>query len=137
MPIGLDSIRNPLREPPTANHFMTTLEPLEHRSKPRYRRLLPVRVGNLELVTSNVSLSGMQLVCPLMRFKGIEADVRSGQLSAQITLPSGTPVEATLPVRYFSQYKAEMLVGVELTVSDPDMQAKWAAYIDDLAADRL
>jgi hypothetical protein len=72
-----------------------------------------------------------------MRFKGIEADVRRGELSAQITLPQGAPLDATLPVRYFSQYKAEMLVGVELTLSDPDMQAKWAAYIDDLAADRL
>ncbi len=116
---------------------MTPLEPLEHRSKPRYRRLLPVRIGSLELVTANVSLEGMQVVCPLMRFKGIEADVRRGELGAQITLPRGEPFGATLQVRYFSQYKAEILVGVELTLSDPNAQAQWAAYIDDLSADRL
>jgi len=30
-----------------------------------------------------------------------------------------------------------MLIGVELNMSDPNAQAKWAAYTDGLAADRL
>ena len=118
---------------PAADIFMTPLEPIEHRSEPRYRRLLLVRIGNLELMTANVSLHGMQIVCPIMRFKGIEADVRRRQLSAQITLPRGAPLGATLPVQYFSQYGDEVLVGVKLTLTDPNAQAQWAAYIDDLS----
>ena len=105
----------------------------EHRSEPRYRHLLPVRSGSVELVTSNVSSHGMQLVCPLMRFKSIEADVRRGELGAQIILPRGEPLAATLQVRYYSQYKSDMLVGVRLTMTDPDAQATWAAYIDGLS----
>lgn len=112
---------------------MIPLKPIEHRSEPRYRRLLLVRISNLELMTANVSLHGMQIVCPIMRFVGIEADVRRGQLSAQITLPRGAPIGATLSVRYCSEYGDEVLVGAKLTLTDPNAQAQWAAYIDDLS----
>jgi hypothetical protein len=112
---------------------MTPLDPAEHRSEPRYRHLLPVRIGDLELATANVSLHGMQVVCPVMRFKRIEADVRSGQLGAQVTLPRGEPFGAALSVRYCSPYRDEMLIGVRLAVTDPGAQALWAAYIHDLS----
>ena len=115
---------------------MTPLEPHEHRREPRYRRLLSVRIGSPELTTANVSLHGMQIVWPLMRFKSIEADVRRGQLSAQVTLPRGAPIDATLSVRYFSQYGDEMLVGVRSTLTDPDAEAQWTAYIGGLAGGR-
>ena len=111
---------------------MTPLEPIEHRREPRYRRLLPIRIGNLELMTANVSLHGMQIVCPIMRFMGIETDVRRGQLSAQVTLPRGAPLGATLSVCYFSQHGDEVLVGVKLALDDPNAQAQWVAYIDEL-----
>ena len=112
---------------------MTHLEPNEHRSEPRYRRLLQVRIGNLELRTANVSLHGMQIVCPIMRFKSIEADVQRGQLGAQITLPRGEAIGATLSVRYFSQYGDEILIGIRLILTDPNAQAQWAAYIGDMS----
>lgn len=112
---------------------MMSLELIEHRSTPRYRRLLLVRVGSLELMTANVSLHGMQLVCPIMRFKAIKADVRRGQLSGQISLPGGEAFGAKLAVRYCSQCGDECLIGVNLTLTDPKAQAQWAAYIDELS----
>ena len=112
---------------------MTPLEPVEHRREPRYRRLLPVQIGNLELMTANVSLRGMQIVCPIMSFIGIEADVRRGQFSAQVTLPRGAPLGAALSVRYCSQHGDEVLVGVQLALNDLNAQAQWADYIDELS----
>jgi len=87
----------------------------------------------LELVTANVSLHGMQIVCPIMRFGHIKADVRRGQLGAQVTLPQGTPIGATLSVRYCSQYGDDVLIGASVTLADPNTQAQWAAYIGGLA----
>ncbi|MBI3044646.1 MAG: PilZ domain-containing protein [Betaproteobacteria bacterium] len=116
---------------------MTPLELTEHadhRGERRYRHLLPVRIGSLELVTANVSLHGMQIVCPIMRFNRIKADARSGQLSAQVDLPRGAPFDATLSVRYCSQYGDEVLIGVRLALADPNAQAQWAAYIDGLSS---
>lgn len=116
---------------------MTTLELTEHsehRSEPRYRHLLPVRIGNLEMTTANVSLHGMQVVCPVMRFKRIKEDVRSGQLGAQVTLPRGAPIDVTLSVRYCSRYGDEVLIGARMALTDPGAQAQWAAYIGALSS---
>jgi hypothetical protein len=112
---------------------MSPLESTEHRSEARYRRLLRVRVGSLELTTANVSLHGLQLGCPIMRFERIKANVLRGELAAEVGLPSGAPVAATLAVRYCSQAGDEILVGTHLTVAAPDMQARWAAYVDELS----
>ena len=112
---------------------MTPLESTEQRNEPRSPRLLPVRIGRLELTTANVSLHGMQIVCPIMRFERIKADVRGGELAAEVSLPNGAPVAATLSVRYCSQCGDEILIGAQLTVAAPDMQARWAAYIGDLS----
>jgi hypothetical protein len=108
-------------------------EHAEHRQEPRYRHLLPVRVRNLELTTANISLHGMQLVCPLMPFRRIKADVESGQLGAQVILPRGAPLDAALSVRYWSQHGDEMLIGVRVAIADAGAQTQWAAYIDDLS----
>lgn len=115
---------------------MTTSKTIEHRSEPRFRRHLVVRIGSLELSTANVSLHGMQVVCPILRFKSIEVDVRRGQLSAQVTLPRGELIGATLSVRYCSQYGDDVLVGVRSTVTDPDALAQWTAYIEGLSGGR-
>ena len=112
---------------------MTPLESTEQRNEPRYQRLLPVRVGPLELTTANVSLLGLQVVCPIMRFERIKADVRRGELAADVSLPGGATVAAMLSVRYCSQCGDELLIGAQLTFAVPDMQARWAAYIGELS----
>jgi hypothetical protein len=106
---------------------------VEHRSEPRYRDLLRVRIGTVGVTTANVSLHGMQLVCPLMRFDAVKADVQGGELRAQVALPQGDPVNATLSVRYWSQHGDEVLIGVRMTVADAEAQARWAAYIGKLS----
>lgn len=126
---------NHKKRPTTADNFMTSLELTEHsehRNEPRYRHLLPVRIGSLEMTTANVSLHGLQIVCPVMRFKRIEKDVRSGQLGAQVILPRGAPFDATLSVRYCSRYGDEVLIGARMAVTDTGAQAQWAAYIGDV-----
>jgi len=112
---------------------MTPLESNEQRNEQRYRRLLPVRVGYLELTTANVSQRGLQVVCPIMRFERIKAAVRRGELAAEVSLPTGAPIAATLTVRYCSQSGDEILIGTQLTVADAETQARWDAYIEELS----
>jgi hypothetical protein len=114
--------------------LMTPVESTEQRNEPRYQRLLPVRIGRLELTTANVSLHGLQIVCPIMRFERIKADVRRGELAAEVSLPGGATIAAPLSVRYCSQCGDEILIGAQLTLAAPDMQALWAAYIGDLSS---
>ena len=106
---------------------------IEHRSETRFRHLVPVHVGSLELATANVSLHGMQLVCPLRPFNRIKSDVERGQFAAKIAPAQGEPFEAALEVRYVSPHRDEMLIGVKMTVADAAAQARWAAYIAELS----
>ena len=112
---------------------MTSRKTIEHRTEPRFRRHLHVRIGSLELATANVSLHGMQIVCPIMRYKSIEPDVKRGQLSAQITLPRDAVVGATLSVRYHSRYGDEVLIGTRIDSTEPDAHAQWTGYILELS----
>src|SRR5689334_16247256 len=106
---------------------------IEHRSEVRYRHLVPVHVGSLELATANVSLHGMQLVCPLRPFNRIKPAVERGQIAARIELAQGEPFEVALEVRYVSPHRDEMLIGVKMTVADAAAQARWSAYIAELS----
>ena len=106
---------------------------IEHRSETRFRHLVPVHVGSLELATANVSLHGMQLVCPLRPFNRIKPDVERGQFAAKVAPAQGEPFEVTLEVRYVSPHRDEMLIGVKMTVADPAAQAQWVAYIAELS----
>lgn len=106
---------------------------IEHRVEVRYRHLLPVHVGALELATANVSLHGMQLVCPVRPFSRIKADVERGQFAATLALPQGEPIEAALSVRYVSPYRDEMLIGVRMAIADAAAEARWFAYIGELS----
>lgn len=106
---------------------------IEHRSEARYRYLLSVHVGGLELVTANVSLHGMQLVCPVRPYSRIKPDIERGQFPGRIALLQGEPFEAALAVRYVSPHRDEMLIGVRMTVADAAAQARWSAYIGELA----
>jgi len=108
----------------------------EQRGDPRYQRLLPVRVRHLDLTTANVSLHGLQVVCPIMRFESIKADARRGELVGLVSLPDGSSIDAALSVRYCSQYGDDVLIGVKLTIAYTDAQARWAAYIDSLSRGR-
>ena len=106
---------------------------IEHRSEARHRHLLPVHVGSVELATANVSLHGMQLVCPVRPFSRIKADVERGQFAAKVALPQGEPFEAALSVRYVSPHKDEMLIGVRMAIADATAEARWLAYIGELS----
>jgi hypothetical protein len=106
---------------------------IEHRIETRFRHLVPVHVGNLELTTANVSLHGMQLVCPLRPFNRIKPEVERGQFIVKVALAQGEPIEAALAVRYVSPHRDEMLIGVRMTVTDVAAQARWASYIGELS----
>jgi len=70
-----------------ADDSMKPLAGIEHRVEPRYRHLLHIQIGSLEVTTANVSLHGMQIVCPVMPFRRIQPEVKSGQFGALVALP--------------------------------------------------
>lgn len=114
-----------------ADDSMKPLAGIEHRVEPRYRHLLHIQIGSLEVTTANVSLHGMQIVCPVMPFRRIQPEVKSGQFGALVALPKAAPFDATLSVRYCSPHRDEVLIGVRFELTDPGLQAQWAAYIDE------
>jgi len=104
---------------------------IEHRLETRFRHLLPVHVGSVEMSTANVSLHGMQLVCPVRPFSRIKADVNRGELNAMVAV--GEPFRAALSVCYVSPHRDEMLIGVRIGVPDEFAEARWVAFIEGLS----
>jgi len=90
---------------------------------------MSVRVGTLEVTTANVSLHGMQLVCPVSPYNRIKADIQRGLLIARIELRQAEPFDAELAIRYVSPHRDEMLIGVRMAVTDDAAREQWSAYI--------
>ena len=99
-------------------------------------RQLAVPVSGLEMLSSNVSRTGLQVACPQMRFASIEKAVRSGQLEAEIELPDTLTLNATCGVAYTSDYGDEILIGLRLERFTESGASEWERYIADLEAAR-
>jgi hypothetical protein len=106
----------------------------EKRREPRRPTQVGARLNDLELSTSNVSVHGVQLACPQMRFIAIEEGVRAGTLRAILLVPDGPPVSAELRVAYFCPAKDEMLIGAELRIAERSARERWEAFVGDLAS---
>lgn len=113
----------------------------EKRREKRYEEHVPVRilsrritvkVAGLELMSADVSLHGLQLVCPETRFMRVKKQINDGLLIAEIQVPGGASVSATCAVAYISTYGDEVLIGLRIETIDSTGGSVWAAYIDEL-----
>ncbi|MCC7413545.1 MAG: PilZ domain-containing protein [Gammaproteobacteria bacterium] len=102
----------------------------ERRVAQRFSRRLRTEVGSLALYTSNVSATGIQLVCPghsLTRFRGM-IDEEHAQIT--LTLTDGRPVQARCKLAYVSEHDDEYLLGLHFERFDGDGAAVWTSYLD-------
>jgi len=97
-------------------------------------RQLAVKIAGLELLSSNVSLTGMQLVCPEMRYMSIKKQVNSGRLEAEIELPDSGNLNAICSVAYASEYGDEVLIGINIESFENSHATEWECFISALEA---
>ncbi len=84
----------------------------ENRRVQRFVKRLAVTVRDMDLYTTNVSASGMQIAVPAMRMFELTTDLEARLMNANITLPNRRCVTATCQVAYVSQYGDEYLIGL-------------------------
>ncbi len=92
-------------------------------------RRLQVNVSGLELISADVSRSGLQVACPELRFVRFEQAVQDGELDIQVAIPGGGTVAPRCRVAYSSTYGDEVLVGLQFQAFSETDRAEWDAYI--------
>jgi hypothetical protein len=63
------------------------------------------------MVTTNVSLAGLQLVCPALVLGLLSRALETGEIDVTLTLPGDVAVQARCEVVYVSHYGYEYLIG--------------------------
>lgn len=101
-----------------------------------FSRQLSVRVAGLELLTANLSLTGMQLVCPKMQIAGIQSQLDEGMLLAEVELPDKRSIAMRCRVAYASPYGDEVLIGTHIEAFEGAGEDQWRAYLTALATER-
>ncbi len=105
---------------------------IEKRRHPRYRVRLDARVRGFEMSTANLSVSGMQLVCPAMIYELIKNEFKTDTVEISLSLPDDQQVNAEFEVVYIAEWDDEILIGSRFTRPNGDF-GKLSAYLDRLA----
>ncbi len=105
---------------------------IEKRQHPRYRVCLDARVLGFEMSTANLSVTGMQLVCPAMIYEFIKNKLKTETLEACLSLPGEQFVNTGFEVIYITEWAEEFLIGSRFTSIDDEVGAL-PAYLDRLA----
>ncbi len=77
-------------------------------------RRLQVNVSGLELISADVSRSGLQVACPELRFVRFEQAVQDGELDIQVAIPGGGTVAAPSRLADTDPNRGEELGGLLL-----------------------
>lgn len=88
-----------------------------------------MHVGALVLHTSNVSATGLQLVCPVHLLPALRRLVDDERIDAEIALPEGGNAGVRGRVVYICDHDDEYLVGVHLERFRDDGRACWEVYL--------
>ncbi len=112
---------------------MSTATSAEQRRHPRHARRLAVDLAGAQLHTTNVSLGGMQVEIPAMRYAGLRAVVGDEIPEWRIVLP-GQPVPLIVRghIRYADQIGDDTLVGVAFSAWHAYGEERWRDYIASL-----
>lgn len=101
----------------------------DRRTAQRFTRRLKVRIGSLELVTTNVSSTGTQLACPQTALVRFPVRHQGEEFDSQILLPDGSQLAVRSEVAYISDYDEEYLIGVHFRAFEADGAALWQKYV--------
>lgn len=107
----------------------------EKRRHLRVARRVKVEIDGLELYTTNVSLGGLQLECPALRFHALQRAAAAGPIPLCVRLPARpVPILGQGAVRYTSPAGDDYLIGLEFVSFAADSEVRWGAYIEELEA---
>lgn len=102
----------------------------EQRRHPRFPRRLVVDLAGAQLYTTNISLGGMQVEIPAMRYPGLLAMVGSATPEWRITLPGQpVPLIAGGGFRYADLVDDAYLAGVAFERWHAYGEDRWRSYI--------
>jgi hypothetical protein len=86
--------------------------PTERRRHPRYAYRLAVRVAGMAAHTTNISLGGMQVECPMLQAELLRRQLDARRLPLQVPVADGVPLAVDTEVRYLSEYGQDLLIGL-------------------------
>mgnify|MGYP006283991319 CR=1 FL=1 len=99
----------------------------ERRVAPRFKRQLQVSIGELRLETTNVSESGLQLVCPELWLRRLKRAMDNERIDLVIRVGADLDTKVRGRVAYISEAGDEYLIGVAFERFDGDGEAAWKA----------
>jgi len=101
----------------------------ERRIADRLRRRLKVHVGDLQLETSNVSATGLQLVCQALWLRRLKRSIEADRVALTIDVGEGPALAARGRIAYLSEAGDEYLVGVHFEHFEADGAERWQAFL--------
>ncbi len=101
----------------------------DRRTAQRFTRHLKVRVGSLELLTTNISSTGTQLTCPQTALVRFPVRNQGDEFDSQIQLPDGRTLAVRSEVAYISDYDEEYLIGVHFRAFEADGARSWEQFL--------
>lgn len=125
----LKAYREPSSPRPT-----NALEDARREQRVSYRLL--VSINDIDIPTSNISVSGAQVCCPSMRYQSLRSKV-SRALSVRWTIPrTSYVIECFASIRYSNLCEDEYLIGLEFSNFASEDFRKWSEFVNLLIAER-
>jgi len=84
----------------------------DRRECPRLASRLNVQIGDLAVITTNISLTGVQVSCPLVFLEGLLRALKSNPVTVTIEFPGECTVRARCRVAYVEDYGDDYLAGL-------------------------
>ena len=105
----------------------------EQRHHPRIPASLRVEFGGFEFSTTNISVTGLQVVCPSMIFDLLSDELEATELV--VVLPDQQRVRGRCRLIYASEWNEEYLLGLEFASFEENGRELLKSYIESPTMD--
>lgn len=108
----------------------------DSRREPRVSYRIPLLINDIEVPSSNISVTGAQVCCPTMRYRALYSTATK-VLPVSWTVP-GTSyhIHCAASLRYSNLCEDEYLIGLEFSAFTADALEKWRDFVNALIAKR-
>lgn len=87
----------------------------DKRPNPRFELDISATMDDVEMQARNLSVSGIQLVCPPGYVSTLAEDFMISLVRVKFDLPGGVGIETRCCVVYLTEYQGEHLLGLKFT----------------------
>lgn len=107
---------------------------VEQRRAPRFARQLSVDINGLEIFTTDISASGLQVECPTMRFSAFKRAAPNNEVTLAVLMPhEDTRVTVRGQVRYADPTGDAYLIGIQFLSFAAQDDKRWQRYLATMA----